>query len=336
MNDDRILLAHGSGGRLTHDLIRQVFLPRFRSEALGKLADSAVLDSPGSRLAFTTDSYVVKPLFFPGGDIGKLSVCGTVNDLSVVGAAPRCLSCGFIIEEGFALPLLERIADSIRAAAAEAGVEVVTGDTKVVEKGGADGLFINTAGIGVVPPSVDLSADRIRPGDRVLINGGIGEHGLAVLVQREGLRFQSEIRSDCAPLHRLAADILRASPGVRFMRDPTRGGLATTLNEAAGGREWGILIDEEAVPVCDAVRGLCEILGLDPLYVANEGKLVAVAAAAEADRVLAAMRANPLGAGSRIIGEVVEKPRGRVVVRSAIGGLRVADMLTGEPLPRIC
>jgi len=336
MNDDRILLAHGSGGRLTHDLVRDVFLPRFRGEALGKLADAAVLEMPGGRLAFTTDSYVVKPLFFPGGDIGKLSVCGTVNDLSVVGAVPRFISCGFIIEEGFERLSLERILDSMRDAAAAAGVEVVTGDTKVVERGGADGLFINTAGIGVVPAGVDLGADRIRVGDRVLLNGGLGEHGLAVLVQREGLKFQSEIRSDVAPLNRLAADLLRAAPGIRFMRDPTRGGLATTLNEAAAGRKWGIRVEEEAVPVCDAVRGLCEVLGLDPLYVANEGKLVAVVAPADAERALAAMQAHPLGAGGRIIGEVVEKPKGRVVVRSAVGGLRIADMLTGEPLPRIC
>ncbi len=336
MNDDRILLAHGSGGKLTHDLIREVFLPRFRGEALGKLADAAVLEMPGGRLAFTTDSYVVKPLFFPGGDIGKLSVCGTVNDLSVVGAVPRFISCGFIIEEGFERASLERILDSMREAAAEAGIEVVTGDLKVVERGGADGLFINTAGIGLVPAGVDLGVEKIRGGDKVLLNGGLGEHGLAVLIQREGLKFQSEIRSDCAPLHRLAADLLRASAKVRFMRDPTRGGLATTLNEAAGGREWGIRIEEGAVPACDAVRGLCEILGLDPLYVANEGKLVAVVAPEDADRVLAAMRTNPLGAGGRIIGEVVERPKGRVVIRSAIGGLRIAEMLTGEPLPRIC
>jgi len=279
---------------------------------------------------------VVKPLFFPGGDIGRLSVCGTVNDLAVMGAVPRFISCGFILEEGLDLSTLERVLDSMRAAADEAGVEVVTGDTKVVEKGGADGLFINTSGIGAMPPGVDLSTGKIRPGDRVLVSGGIGEHGLAVLIQREGLRFQSSIRSDCAPLHGLAAEILRASTGLRFMRDPTRGGLATTLNEVVERKEWGIRIDEEAVPVCDAVRGLCEVLGLDPLYVANEGKLVAVAAPEDADRVLAAMKAHPLGAGTRIIGEVLDKPKGRVVIRSAIGGLRIADMMTGEPLPRIC
>ncbi len=336
MGEDRILLAHGSGGKLTHDLVREVVLPRFRGKTLAELGDSAVLARPEGRLAFTTDSYVVKPLFFPGGDIGRLSVCGTVNDLAVAGAVPLYLSCGFIIEEGLDRQTLEKIADSMQAAAAEAGVEVVAGDLKVVEKGGADGLFISTSGIGVVPPSVDLSADRIRPGDRILINGGIGEHGLAVLVQREGLRFESELRSDCAPLQGLAAEILRVSPGVRFMRDPTRGGLATTLNEIVERREWGVLIDEETVPVGDAVRGLCEILGLDPLYVANEGKLVAVAAPGDAERVLAAMRAQPLGAGSRIIGEITDKFRGQVVVRSRIGGHRIAGMLAGEPLPRIC
>jgi hydrogenase expression/formation protein HypE len=336
MSSDRILLGHGSGGRLSHDLLRAVFLPRFRGEALGKLADAAILEVPGGRIAFTTDSFVVKPLFFPGGDIGRLSVCGTVNDLAVMGAVPRYLSCGFILEEGMELATLERVLDSMRAAADEAGVEVVTGDTKVVERGGADGLFINTSGIGIVPPGVDLSAGKIRVGDRVILSGSIGEHGVAVLAQREGLRFQSPVRSDCAPLQGLAAAVLKSPEGVRFMRDPTRGGLATTLNEIVERREWGLRIDEDAVPVAEPVRGLCEVLGLDPLYVANEGKLVAVTAPEDAGRALDAIKAHPLGAGGRIIGEVVEKPKGRVAIRSSIGGLRIADMLTGEPLPRIC
>jgi len=338
MNDERLLLAHGGGGRLSRELLRDVFLPRFRSGILARLEDAAVLEAPGERLAFTTDSYVVHPLFFPGGDIGRLAVFGTINDLAVMGAVPRYLSCGFILEEGFERAVLERILDSMRGAATEADVEVVTGDTKVVERGKADGLFLNTAGIGAVPRGVELGADRIRPGDKVLLSGGLGEHGLAVLTQREGLKFRSEIRSDCAPIHRLCADLLRASApgGIRFFRDPTRGGLAATLNEAAAGRPWGIRIEEEAIPLREDVRGLCEILGLDPLHIANEGKLVAVAAPGEADRILQAMRANPLGARGAIIGEVVEKPAGRVVLRSAVGGLRILDLPAGEPLPRIC
>ncbi len=336
MSERSILLAHGGGGRLARDLVRETFLSRFRHEALARLADSAVLEMPGGRSAFTTDSYVVKPLFFPGGDIGRLAVCGTVNDLAAVGAEPRYVSCGFIIEEGFDISSLERIASSMQAAAAEAGVAVVTGDTKVVERGGADGIFINTAGIGMVLPGLDLSPEKIRVGDRIILSGGIGEHGLAVMIQREGLKFDSDLRSDCAPLNRLAADVLAASDRVRFMRDPTRGGLAAVLNEAAEGRPWGFLIEEEAIPVCDAVRGLSETLGLDPLQIANEGKMAIVTAPEDADKVLAAVRANPLGAGGRIIGEVVPKPAGRVVVRSAVGGLRIADMPAGEPLPRIC
>jgi hydrogenase expression/formation protein HypE len=347
-----ILLAHGSGGRLSHALIEQVFLARFANPVLARLEDAAVLafaevGAGGARLAFTTDSYVVSPIFFPGGDIGKLAVCGTVNDLAMSGATPLYLSAGFILEEGLALADLERVADSMAAAAAAAGVRIVTGDTKVVDHGKADRLFINTAGIGVVPPGVALGAERVRPGDALLVSGTLGDHGMTIMSQREGLRFDSPLVSDCAPLNGLVAALMDALArsgeeadcglqALRFMRDPTRGGLATVLNEVAPSAGVGIEIEEGRLPVRDAVRAACELLGLDPLYVANEGKLVAFVAPEVAERALAALRAHAYGREAAIIGRVTEEHAGRVVLRTALGARRVVDMLVGEQLPRIC
>ena len=333
---DRVLLGHGSGGRLSSDLIRDVFLAAFHNPVLARMDDQAIVNINGLRLAFTTDSFVVKPLFFPGGDIGSLAVHGTVNDLAMGGAQPSFLSAAFIIEESFPMAELRRIAESLQRAAAAAGVQVVTGDTKVVEKGSGDGLFINTSGIGVVPAGVTLSADRARPGDRILLSGPIGDHGIAILAQREGLEFESAIESDSAPLHTLVAAMLAESREIRCLRDPTRGGLASTLNEFAIQSQMGMEVDERAIPVRDAVKGACELLGLDPLYVANEGKLVAIAAPADAERVLDAMRRHELGQEARIIGTVsAEHPR-LVTMRTVIGPTRVVDMLSGDQLPRIC
>jgi hydrogenase expression/formation protein HypE len=345
MNSDVILLAHGSGGRLSQDLVERLFLPRFSNPALLQLDDSAVLPLPDlqvpdsrPRLAFSTDSYVVSPLFFPGGDIGKLAVCGTVNDLSMSGAWPLWLSAGFIIEEGLPVADLERIVASMAGTADRAGVQIVAGDTKAVDRGSADRLFINTAGIGLVPPGVVISADRARPGDVVLLNGPIGDHGITIMTQREGLLFGSPLQSDCAPLNGIVAALLAAVPPgtIHCMRDPTRGGLATTLNELAGRSQAGIEIDEEAIPVREAVRGACELLGLDPLYVANEGKVVVVVEAGAAPAALAALRSHDDGQGAAIIGRVTEDHPGRVILRTVLGARRVVDMLAGEQLPRIC
>jgi hydrogenase expression/formation protein HypE len=359
MNDDVILLAHGSGGRLSHELVQRLFVRHLSNPALLPLDDSAVLTlfhgeglgEGGFRLAFTTDSYVVSPLFFPGGDIGKLAVCGTVNDLSMSGARPLWLSAGFIIEEGFPLADLERVVISMAAAAARAGVQIVTGDTKVVDRGGADKLFINTSGLGLVPPGVAVGGHNARPGDVVLLSGSIGDHGMAILTQREGLAFDSPLQSDCAPLNSLVAALLDAVSSlgeagaegaggglgcVHVLRDPTRGGLATTLNEIAAASGVGVDLSEPAIPIHEAVRAACELLGLDPLYVANEGKLVAVVDPRAADAALAALRAHPLGAEAAAIGRVAAEHPGRVVLRTALGARRVVDMLTGEQLPRIC
>ncbi len=288
---DTILLGHGSGGKLSSDLVRELFLPAFHNPALARLDDQAIVNVNGQRLAITTDSFVVKPIFFPGGDIGSLAVHGTVNDLAMGGATPLFLSAAFIIEEGFPMNDLQRVVESLRRAAAESGVQVVTGDTKVVEKGKGDGLFINTTGIGVVPEGLELSANRAQPGDRVLLSGAIGDHGIAILALREGLEFETEIQSDSAALHTLVAAMLRATPGIRCMRDPTRGGISSTLNEIAQQSHVGIELDEPAIPIHDAVRSACELLGLDPLYVANEGKLIAIVAPDAASAVLQAMRA---------------------------------------------
>jgi hydrogenase expression/formation protein HypE len=332
---DRILLAHGSGGRLMHDLIKKSFVAALSNPILEKLDDSAVFDLNG-RLAFTTDSYVVSPIFFPGGDIGKLAVCGTVNDLSMTGATPLYLSLSFIIEEGLLLADLEKIVNSISEAATEAGVRIVTGDTKVVNRGSADRLFINTSGVGIVPHGIDIAGANARPGDKVIVSGTLGDHGMAVLSQREGIRFQMPVPSDCAPLNKMVAEMLATGAEIHCLRDPTRGGLATTLNEFAQQSRVGIKIDELSIPVNPAVLGACELLGFDPLYVANEGKLVAVVAPNDAGRVLAAMRKNRYGQKAVVIGEVVVEHPGRVVLKTRLGASRIVDVLVGELLPRIC
>ncbi len=333
--EDRILLAHGSGGTLAHKLIENSFVKAFDNPYLSRLDDSAVVDFTG-RLAFTTDSYVVTPIFFPGGDIGKLAVCGTVNDLAMSGARPLYLSLSFIIEEGMLLDELSTIVESIKETAAEAKVEIITGDTKVVQRGSADRIFINTAGVGLIRRGVNISGDRAKPGDSVILSGTIGDHGIAVLSKREGLSFSTQLESDCAPLGDMVARILEASPDIHCLRDPTRGGLATTLNELAGQSRVGIRIDEEKIPVGEDVAAACEMLGLDPLYVANEGKLVAVVPAENSAKILRAMQENPYGKDASIIGEVIEKHPGRVVMKTRLGTSRIVDMLSGDILPRIC
>jgi hydrogenase expression/formation protein HypE len=332
--EDKILLAHGSGGKLSHDLIESL-IPTLTNPILDKLDDSAVFEL-GGQLAFTTDSYTVNPIFFPGGDIGKLAVCGTVNDLSMSGAKPLYLSLSFIIEEGFHITELRKIVTSIHKAADEAGVQIVTGDTKVVNQGSADKLFINTAGIGIVPPGVNISAANARPGDRIIVNGNIGDHGIAVLSQREGLKFKIPVPSDCAPLNKLVAEMLATSTSIHCLRDPTRGGLATTLNEFAEQSGVGIGIEEDTIPVDKAVLAACELLGFDPLYIANEGKAVAVVAPTDADSVLAAMQQNKYGVRAAIIGEVVAEHPGQVIMKTSLGASRIVDMPVGELLPRIC
>ncbi len=333
---ETILLGHGSGGRLTSELIRDLFLPAFHNSALARLDDQAMVSVNGCRLAFTTDSFVVNPLFFPGGDIGSLAVHGTVNDLAMGGAQPLFLSAAFIIEEGFSIAELRRVVASFRDAASEAGVEVVTGDTKVVERGSADRLFINTSGIGLVPAGLSLSANQARPGDLVVLNGPIGDHGMAIMAQRAGLEFESTIRSDSAALHGLVADMLKATSEIRCMRDPTRGGLASALNEIAGQSEVGIELEESAIPIREQVRGACEILGLDPLYVANEGKLVAIIGPGTESQILQAMRGHPLGSEAQVIGTVRGEHPGLVTMRTLLGTTRIVDMLAGDQLPRIC
>ena len=357
MKHDRILLAHGSGGKLSHELVEKLFLPPFDNPILSRLDDAAVFSlspiaprlslgevssdkrsaiSDMMRLAFTTDSYVVKPLFFSGGDIGRLAVCGTVNDLSMVGATPLYISAAFVIEEGFPLGDLERVAASMREAAMEARVFIVAGDTKVVERGSADGMFLNTTGVGVVPAGIEISGGNAQVGDVVILSGPIGDHGIVVLSEREGLGFETDLRSDIAPLNHLVSAMLQASQRIHVLRDPTRGGLATILNEIAAQSKVGIRIEEDRIPVRDAVRAACEMLGYDPLYVANEGKLVAIVAPEDAPGVLAAMRRTRYGEEAVVIGEVVAEPPGRVLMVTGIGGTRIVDMLVGEMLPRIC
>jgi hydrogenase expression/formation protein HypE len=333
---DRILLAHGSGGKMTADLIARCFLPAFRNEYLEKLDDQAVVGVDGARLAFTTDAYVVTPLFFPGGDIGTLAVNGTVNDLATAGARPLYLSAAFILEEGFPLADLGRIVGSMQAAAKAAGVLLVTGDTKVVDRGKADGCFIVTTGLGVVEHARPISADRARPGDLVILSGPIAEHGMAVMATRADLDLETPVVSDTAPLHRLALDMLSTGADIHCLRDPTRGGVATALNELARRSGVGIVLDEAAVGVREPVRGVCELLGLDPLYVANEGKLLAIVARADAVRVLEVMHRHREGREARVVGEVVEDGAALVVLRTTVGGRRIVDMLQGEQLPRIC
>jgi hydrogenase expression/formation protein HypE len=334
-----ITLAHGGGGGAMKALIDDVFLSAFGADgaredaACTSLAEFA---ARGDRLAFTSDSYVVTPLVFPGGDIGRLAVCGTVNDLATAGAVPLQLSCSVILEEGLEIALLRRIAQSMGAAAREAGVRIVTGDTKVVPHGACDRIFVNTAGIGVVRRGIALSVSACRPGDAVLVSGPLGDHGAAILAARGDLALETDLQSDCAPLHGLVAALLDAVPGIRFIRDATRGGLATVLNEAAEASRIGIVITETAIPVRDAVRGVCEILGLDPLYLANEGRMVVVVPPDQTGAALAALRAHPLGREAAIIGACAAERAGRVVMDTAFGGRRIVDMLTGEQLPRIC
>ncbi len=336
MREGTIQLDQGSGGRATQELVGELFLKSLDNEYLRELNDSAVVTVPGGRLAMTTDSYVVDPVFFPGGNIGSLAVHGTVNDLAMRGAKPLYLTAGFILEEGLSRELLAQIVASMAAAAREAGVLIVAGDTKVVPRGKADKIFINTAGVGIVPPGLQIGGQYARPGDAVLINGTLGDHGLAVLCKREGLAFENEIRSDSASLYGLVAGMIEVCPTIHVLRDPTRGGVATTLNEIAQQSGVGIRLFEESLPIREDVAGACELLGLDPLYVANEGKVLACVPSASAAAVLDAMRSNPHGKEACQIGEVVATDVGRVFLRTRIGGHRLVDMLRGEQLPRIC
>jgi hydrogenase expression/formation protein HypE len=341
-NYEHVLLGHGSGGRLSVDLIEGLFLPAFNNEVLAALEDQATVTLMGMngakalRLAFTTDSFVVRPIFFPGGDIGKLAVYGTVNDLAVGGAQPLYLSAAFILEEGLTMTDLKRVVSSMRRACADAGVSLVTGDTKVVDRGKGDQIFITTTGIGLIPEGCSLSIRSARPGDRILVSGSIGDHGIAIMSVREGIEFETVLESDCAPLNDLTRTMLDACPTIRCMRDPTRGGVSSALNELARASRVGVELTEALLPIRPEVRGACEMLGLDPLYVANEGKLIAVAPEADAAQLLEVMRQHPMGRDAAIIGEVVEDHSGMVIMRSIVGGERVVTMLAGEQLPRIC
>ncbi|MFE7132835.1 hydrogenase expression/formation protein HypE [Streptomyces sp. NPDC057638] len=332
----RVVMGHGGGGALSAELVGEIFLPAYGGERLAGLADSAAVTLGGARLAFSTDAFVVRPLFFPGGSIGDLAVNGTVNDLAMSGARPAYLSCGMILEEGVETALVGRVAEAIGAAARAAGVEIVTGDTKVVESGHGDGVYLHTSGIGLIPAGVDIRPGRARPGDAVLVSGEIGLHGVAIMSMREGLEFGVEVRSDCAPLGSLVETMLAVTPDLHVLRDPTRGGVGAALNEIASAAGVGVRLQERAVPVPPQVDNACAILGLDPLYVANEGKLLAFVPPEHADALLAAMRAHPLGTAAAIIGECVPDHPGMVVARTAFGGTRVVDMPLGEQLPRIC
>jgi len=336
VKEERITLAHGSGGKATHTLIEAIFLDAFRNPLLEKMEDAACLTMNGGRIALTTDSYVVSPLFFPGGDIGDLAVNGTVNDLAVSGATPRYLSAGFILEEGFPVADLQRIVASMAAAAQAAGVQIVTGDTKVVQRGKADGCYINTAGVGVVPDGLDLGVTNARPGDAVIVSGPIGDHGVTVMLARGELDIDTDLTSDTAAVNGLVADLLGAVTGVRAMRDATRGGVATILNEVAKAANVSVVVAEDDIPVRTEVRGASELLGIDPLYVACEGRIVVVVDGAQADQALSVMRAHPLGEQAAIIGHIGDDPPGIVLLRTAFGGTRIVDMLVGDPLPRIC
>ncbi|HEY4358539.1 MAG TPA: hydrogenase expression/formation protein HypE [Acidobacteriaceae bacterium] len=338
----QIVMGHGSGGKLSAELIEKVFVSRFANPTLERMNDSALLEIGGARLAFTTDSFVVTPIFFPGGDIGSLAVNGTVNDLAMAGAKPLYLSAAFILEEGLLACDLTRVVDSMQAAATYAGVQLVTGDTKVVNRGKGDQIFITTTGLGQVPADIQLSADRAQPGDKILLSGYIGDHGITILSQRENLEFEADLQSDCAALNSLVdvmVDEARAAgdtAAIRCLRDPTRGGVASTLNEIAARAGVGMMLQEDAILVRETVRGACEMLGLDPLYVANEGKLLAVVSTEHAEKILQRMHRHPLGKESRIIGQVLESPPGMVLMKTRIGGTRVVDTLFGEQLPRIC
>jgi hydrogenase expression/formation protein HypE len=336
IRDERITLVHGAGGKATRDLVEALFLKELRNPMLEPLGDSALLEAGGTKLAFTTDAHVVQPLFFPGGDIGSLSVNGTVNDLAVSGARPLALSAAFVLEEGLAMDDLRRVVASMAEAARKADVAVAAGDTKVVERGRGDGLTVTTAAIGLVDERVSLGADKVRPGDKVLVSGTLGDHGMAVIIARGNLELEVEIESDTASVYPLAEALFSLGEDLRWLRDPTRGGLATTLNELTEACGLCAVLEEKALPVREQVAAACEILGLDPLYVANEGKLVAVVAGDRAEEALALLRAHPLGAEARVLGEIEPEPAGLVLLQTAFGGSRVVDMLAGDPLPRIC
>ncbi|MBT8342220.1 MAG: hydrogenase expression/formation protein HypE [Desulfatitalea sp.] len=336
MKNDSILLDHGSGGKMAHQLMHDLLLPLFRDPVLARLHDGALLETPQGRIAFSTDSFVVDPPFFPGGNIGDLAVNGTVNDLAMCGARPAFMSLGLILEEGLAIETLQCILISMAQALERSGTRLVTGDTKVVPRGTADKIFINTSGIGFVPPAAHISGDQARPGDCVILSGNMGDHGIAVLTQRQGLDFESDVISDTAPLHAMVQAILAAAPPVHVLRDPTRGGVATALNEIALQSGVGIEIDEHSLPVAPAVAGICEMLGLDPLHVANEGKLLCLVPEDHASNALAAIQRDPFGRAACIIGRVTGDHPGRVILSTRIGGRRIVDMLSGEQLPRIC
>jgi hydrogenase expression/formation protein HypE len=336
MEYKNVLLAHGGGGKLSHQLIKDMFASQFKNELLDPLHDGALLSLGGARIAFSTDSYVINPIFFPGGDIGKLAVNGTVNDLAMCGARPLYLSAAFIIEEGLSMDDLWRIVCSMESAAKAAGVQLVTGDTKVVDRGKGDKIFITTSGIGIIPDSVEINPQKATRGDKIILSGTIADHGIAIMSVREGLEFETQLESDCAPLNGLVETMFSASKEIHVLRDPTRGGVASVLNEIAESATIGITISEESIPLSEEVSGACEILGFDPLYVANEGKLLAFVSPAAADAVLAAMRSHPLGKNAVLIGEVVADHPGTVIMKTQIGGSRVVDMLSGEQLPRIC
>jgi hydrogenase expression/formation protein HypE len=333
---DRVVMGHGSGGKLTSDLIQAFFLPAFQNPYLSQLNDQAVLEIGGSRVAFTTDSFVVSPIFFPGGDIGSLAINGTINDLAMCGARPRFIAAALILEEGLPMAELRHVVESMRRSCADADVTLVTGDTKVVNRGHGDQVFITTTGLGILERPVRISGDQARPGDKIIVSGSVGDHGMAIMSQREHLEFEGAIESDTAALHTLVELMLNASENIHCLRDPTRGGVATTLHELAIASKVGIEIDERTIPVSASVKGACEILGLDPLYVANEGKLISVVAHDAADTVLHKMREHPLGRKAQIIGEVVSGHPGRVLAKTGIGGTRVLDVMRGELLPRIC
>ncbi|MDD9301784.1 MAG: hydrogenase expression/formation protein HypE [Desulfobacter sp.] len=335
-NDDKVLLDHGSGGKVSHAMFSDLILPLFDNPELSKQDDGAVFDVVQGKMAFSTDSYVVDPIFFPGGNIGDLAVNGTVNDVAMCGAHPLYISVGLIIEEGLAVGDLKIILESMAMAAKKAGVKIVTGDTKVVPRGKADKIFINTSGVGVIPQGVDVSGNQAKAGDKIIVSGSIADHGITILSEREGLKFDSDIKTDSAPLNHMVKDILNSGCKVHVLRDPTRGGLGTTLNEIAAQSNVGIRLYEDKLPVKGAVQGICELLGFDPLYIANEGKLIAFVPQADADRVLEVIRASEFGQDAVIVGEVTDQDPGRVVLETLIGGTRIVDMLTGEQLPRIC
>ncbi|NPV26559.1 MAG: hydrogenase expression/formation protein HypE [Firmicutes bacterium] len=336
MSDERVLLAHGAGGKMSQQLIERVFKKKWTNHALEPLLDAAVLSLPGKHIAVTTDSFVITPIFFPGGDIGKLAVAGTVNDLIAIGAVPLYLAAAFIIEEGFKIADLEALADSMAQTASQAGVKLVTGDTKVVERGSADGIFITTTGVGFMPLGIEYQPQRIEPGDKVILTGNAGDHGLAILAQREGLSFTTPVVSDCRPLIRLGEVTRAYGPAIKCLRDPTRGGVATVLNELAQQSGTCFHIRERDIPIAPAVRGACEMLGMDPLYLANEGKMVIIVSSDAASQVLTALRQIPEAADAALIGEVKAEPRGMVVLKTEIGAERILGMLEGEHLPRIC